>query len=1337
MARIFVSHSSLDNAISSEIMAWLQANGFDQTFLDIDKHSGIQPGSNWERTLYQQIDSAHAVILVLTPHWLESKWCFAEFTQARALGKSIFPIIVAPGGEQFIAPDIQQLDLRADRQGGLAQLARELTQLALDAQGGFPWDQRRPPYPGLLSFQAEDAAIYFGRDDDVRRLIERLNARRIQGPPKLVALLGASGSGKSSLLRAGVLPRLQRDRRNWIVLPPFRPRNDPVGEFARAVAEALGRPDEWRAWRDRFAADPGPALAALSEQLQAAAGSREAWILISIDQAEELFTITPREEAESFLRLMKAAAADTSMFLGVVTLRSDYLGLFQAAVEDVVRFDEFSLGPMPLNRVRQIIEGPAKVAGLKVEEGLITAASADAGTEDALPLLAFTLRELYDRYVDDRDHGGTQRQLALVHYTALGDAAGGLNPLENSVRKRADEVLGEAKPTPEDLQALREAFIGGLVRINSEGEYSRRAAPLDLLPDKARPILERLEAARLVIFGEEGGRRTVEVAHESLLRKWPRLRGWLDEERDFLIGRMQVDHAMADWQKAAAGDKRAALLRGLLLGRAKQWLVDHPRSLGDDEKGFIAASVAEEDAEHKRRRRLRTLLIAGAAAVVAVVIGAGGLVFMAQQSADAARREAEAADRGAEATLLAFDSRDLLQRGDIAGATAAAVDAVTLLPTTETRSSLLQAVLALSPHLWRSAVADGMRPGLVAFLPDIDDVLVGGSGGRLHMWQPVDGTPPSVFAEIARPEGAGPQPPAMRALAATRVGGAVALLDDGRLVRFDASGAPAGDVRLADDIGRAAAIAPGGGTVVGAAQGSRTISAWRCTSEDCDGIPLAEDFARAAAVSADGSVAAVATEAAGLIRADLSASPPVLTTVTLTGDTRLQSLALTADGSRLAAGSVDGRVFLVAGDGAATEIAQGPGSVTALAFDSAGARLAAACGGTDICLYALGADGPALVDRLAGHANTVLSLAWNEADTRLASASVDGSVKFWTVDSLDPTTFALAAPGDVPLTDIDLSPDGRWLAAGGVGGGVFVWDLPARSFAGTLPTGRDGEVRSLRWSPDRPWLAAVDDNGFGVVRDWPEGEVVEERRIDESVVEAIRWLPDGKALVVGTLGGTVRLWPLGGESADFAERHPEPVQGLAILPGGDRLVSADALGNVWLWDVPGRKRIEVAWPAAGDALDTVAVSPDGGQVLVAGNGGVLSVYDVATPGEPLRIDLGSRQIDGAAWSPDGGRIAAVDTEGNLKVWSLAEGKLVVAARIYPAAADGEEEDGGHLRRMTWLPGSDSIAIATAAGEVVVVSLDPAAWLARARAVFGLAVPVEQSAPVGDTAVAPP
>src|ERR1700754_4361657 len=141
MARVFISHSSRDNAIAADIKDWLEKQSFEQVFLDIDKHAGIPPGANWERELYRKIDSAQAVILIVTPDWHESKWCFVEFAQARALGKPIFPLIVAPCGERYIAPDVQQLDLQRDREGGLDRLGNELTRIALDAQAGFEWDR--------------------------------------------------------------------------------------------------------------------------------------------------------------------------------------------------------------------------------------------------------------------------------------------------------------------------------------------------------------------------------------------------------------------------------------------------------------------------------------------------------------------------------------------------------------------------------------------------------------------------------------------------------------------------------------------------------------------------------------------------------------------------------------------------------------------------------------------------------------------------------------------------------------------------------------------------------------------------------------------------------------------------------------------------------------------------------------------------------------------------------------------------------------------------------------------------------------------------------------------
>ena len=161
----------------------MRARGSKSAFLDKDKTTGIPPGAAWERTLYRAVEQSQAVIIIQTRNWLASKWCFAEFTQARALGKAIFPAIEAPTGDTLISPDIQALNLLSDRDGGLERLKRELVRIALDAQGGFAWDSTRPPFPGLLAFQEEDAAVYFGRDDDIRRLIERLDARRAQGAP--------------------------------------------------------------------------------------------------------------------------------------------------------------------------------------------------------------------------------------------------------------------------------------------------------------------------------------------------------------------------------------------------------------------------------------------------------------------------------------------------------------------------------------------------------------------------------------------------------------------------------------------------------------------------------------------------------------------------------------------------------------------------------------------------------------------------------------------------------------------------------------------------------------------------------------------------------------------------------------------------------------------------------------------------------------------------------------------------------------------------------------------------------------------------------------------------
>ena len=645
MARVFISHASRDAGAAQDLFAWLNSQGFDRGFLDIDTDRGIPPGAKWEQMLYDELERAQAVILLLTRNWFDSKWCFAEFAQARSRGKAIFPVIVGPGGDQYIGDDLQKLDLINDRAGGLDRLARRLTEVALLSQSGFDFPAGRAPYPGFLAFDEDDAAIYFGRDDDVRRLIQRLDSRRIEGGKRFVVVLGESGTGKSSLLRAGLVPRLKRAKRDWIVLPVFRPAEDPFMGLAASLRAA---------GIDMVSAD---LVGANPEKLAAAIGAKHeahhAAILVPIDQLEEVFTRTPPDRAERFLAFLSLMLAPGLPFVATATMRSDHLGNMQAAPGMGSEFEPFNLPPLPLERIGEIVRGPARIAGLDVEESLVARITQDARTTDALPLVAFALRRLYDRF------GGDGR-LQLVEYESLRDAAAGLSPLETIVRDTASGVIDEAKPEADELKALREAFVPGLVKVNDEGGFVRQAASWDALPERSHRLVAVLAGsqARLLVIRDKDGGREVEVAHEALFRVWPLLAGWLDEEKEFLIGRNRLEKGLADWRALVEADRAKGLLSGILLDRARQWLAGHPGRFSADEATFIRASeVAERERQRleeeqrqalqaaklrqaeierdaARRLTQRTRLAAAILGVVALAAaGAGGVALMAERRA--------------------------------------------------------------------------------------------------------------------------------------------------------------------------------------------------------------------------------------------------------------------------------------------------------------------------------------------------------------------------------------------------------------------------------------------------------------------------------------------------------------------------------------------------------------------------------------------------------------------------------------------------------------------------------------------------------------------------------
>ncbi|WP_298378518.1 toll/interleukin-1 receptor domain-containing protein, partial [Azospirillum sp.] len=662
MARIFLSHSNRDNDEAAGLKSWLAARDFPTVFLDSDKDTGIQPGAGWEKTLYRELDRAQAVLLVVTDHWLNSKWCFAEFAQARALGKDIIPLIVGPTLEKLVGEDLQAIDLLADRQDGLERLERRLRGITQQSPDGFELGRGVAPFPGLAAFEEDQAAVFFGRDPDIRKMLERLRLRHIRGGEKLILLLGASGSGKSSLLRAGLIPRLKRDRGNWIALPPFRPGRTPRAQLVDCLLAgvgAVGLP-QLAAWRDALEGDaPDAALTAVARTLRQQNAAPDANLLLPIDQAEELFTLAMAAERADFLALLSRLLDESLPFVAVATLRADHLSGLQSESALTASIDLQPLDAMPLDRIAALVRGPARLVGLRVDDGLITALTRDAERPDALPLVAVALNELHARF-------GPDGALTLAGYESLGARDAGISPLDAVVRERAETALGAAPATAaaaekEEDRALRDAFVPWLVRLQEEtGQFIRQAAALDRFPALARTQLERLVEARLLV--RRGGRTPadpamLEVTHEALFRVWPRLAGWLEQERDFLIARNRIEQAFHDWRKLSGGGTDSGLLSGAILDQARQGLAAHPTRFDEEESEYIRRSDAMARAEAARKRRMRRSLFAALlAALVILAVGAGTSFYLyRQQRAATARAEAALATATDTANGLVFD----------------------------------------------------------------------------------------------------------------------------------------------------------------------------------------------------------------------------------------------------------------------------------------------------------------------------------------------------------------------------------------------------------------------------------------------------------------------------------------------------------------------------------------------------------------------------------------------------------------------------------------------------------------------------------------------------------
>ncbi len=598
MSRIFLSHSSRDSRAAIALKRWLTEQRpelVNEIFLDIDQETGLRLGEHWGSQLVTSNARCEYLICLLSQHWLASRECQVEYRTAEGFGKLIVVARLEATGDGDLTSRWQRCDLFAEGDQTMIEVAGgppvrfntaalDHVNKAIEGAGvgpeNFVWppsaDPRRAPYRGWEPFEPSDAGVYFGRDTAIAQGLDELRGMRfrllaqLSGRRSLFVVLGPSGSGKSSFLRAGLVPRLQRDDRSFVVLGILRPEGHALtGEDGLAVAihrarDALGLSgvalgdikaacltDPERVYEllvglrtaaaTRLGAPNGPA------EDEAEQGSAPTLVL-PLDQAEELFSADAGEQGDQFLRLIadvlgRMNAAEVGLIVAA-TIRTDRYEAMQnhPALDGLgtVLFDQ--LKPMPPAEFRHVITGPAARAGeaghrLSIAPDLVTRLLADAaGGADTLPLLALTLSRLY---IDYANTGA----ITLANYEAMGG-------MRNVVQTAVNGVLAtDPDRRVEQLQSLRAAFIPWLATINPDNDEAlRRVGRYADLPGPSRELIDAMVEKRLLVRDERAGQVVIEVALESLLRQWDDLAGWLREEGQHLKAADEIERNSTAWE---------------------------------------------------------------------------------------------------------------------------------------------------------------------------------------------------------------------------------------------------------------------------------------------------------------------------------------------------------------------------------------------------------------------------------------------------------------------------------------------------------------------------------------------------------------------------------------------------------------------------------------------------------------------------------------------------------------------------------------------------------------------------------------------------------------------
>lgn len=1091
------------------------------------------------------------------------------------------------------------------------------------------------PYKGLAAYQVEDAAGFYGREaltDDVVRRLQLHNVLVVGGP---------SGSGKSSLVRAGLIPALKGGAipgsAGWrtVLMTPGR---DAMAELYFHLAMSL-------------AAAPGVSVAdlmaspSLARRLAHPTGT-EAPLAIVVDQFEELFTLNTEAQRSAFVEALAAMTdpADAKVRV-ILAMRADYYAASAQVPWLAARTSENQVlvGPMSPAELRRAITEPARAAELYLERNLVEAMLDAAGEEaGSLPLLAHALVETWKRR-----KGAT---LTLDGFRAAGGVAG-------AIAQTADAIY-ERQFSPAERAAAHRLFLHLVTPGEGAGDtrriVDRAELEHDAEPELTARVVAQLADARLITLDED----TVQIAHEALLRSWPRLRGWIDDARDALRMRQRLARGAEEW--AASGHDADLLLRGMPLHAALEWARKHPDQRTGAVEAFVAASEAERDRilaqEAMRARRTRRARIAALVALATLATGAtAASVFAFFGYHEAHRNElvAEAATREADARLtLALGAvasglvdHDPLLALYVGGEAIARTDDGP--PGFDGRSAIVSARIELAsgtPYVIGNPVGVGDALSL-DLSPDGRYVAVGRRDGHVLMLDaqtrhpigaPHSGHVGGVEDVAFSPDGA--------TLLSAGVDGTVRRwrVADGFLER-------GGLLAEMEDVVWDLAFAPDGGRIATVSE-DQIVRVFTPPSD----VPLELDALGkgdpvSVAFGPHGRRLFVGYGTGTIREVDLARSEPGAADIEAVHSSDVWTLAVSPDAQTLASVSSDGTVALFSlPDTVQKGRLTAAAPISSGAFTPSGSFLAAQAGRLDLWDVARMAKRSVSAQ---GHIGRIVALATPVSGRVAASLGRDQTVRFWAIDNPIAMSVDRTVPGGA-AKGVALSPDGD-LAAGDDDGTINVWSS-GKAEAHTL-TGHDDQLWALAFSRDGDRLAAGDRSGRLTMHRTDNSEPDWSLQTRAGAIWWVGFTPDA-ALVLAAGDSEVGIYRAEDGTRLNTYRPPEGgITRATIAPDGTTAAITTMGGYVYLISLPegapvGRLGV------ANDVVWSAAFSPDGTRLAVGASTEVVSIWDVATRSELAKFGGHGGGATDVAVMPDGVSLIAVDSDGTLHLWDIPSGR---------------------------------------------------------------------------------